>query len=259
MIRLGLLGHPVAHSRSPALHAAAAASTGLDVRYDLFDVSPLGLPAWLAADHGLVGFNVTAPHKEAVGRWVQRLGPAARRLGVVNTVGCGAAPIGWNTDLYGFRQALGEPPDGPAVVLGAGGAARAVIAGLADAGVTAITVAARSVEQARAALDRLGITGRAVTFAPGVVADAALVIDAVGGAGRAAVAGLPFARARASCRVMCLAYGAGAAPVIAAAARAGCRAEDGLAMLAWQGVAAFERWTGRRADPAAVLGALRAV
>lgn len=259
MIRLGLLGRPVAHSLSPVLHVAAGASVGRDVRYDLFDVAPGALDAWLAVDRGLTGFNVTAPHKAAIGAWVAERGAAARRLGVVNTVVCGASAQGFNTDLYGFARALGDPPDGPAVVLGAGGAARAVVAALADAGVEAITLAARRPGQSRGLFDALGIDGRAVPLEPSVIADAALIVDAIGPPAARWIARLPFDRARRGCRFIALAYGASAEGVVAAAARAGCRAEDGLAMLAWQGIAAFERWTGVAPDPAAVLGALRAV
>lgn len=259
MIRLGLLGHPVSHSLSPILHAAAAESVGLTVRYDLFDVHPETLPRWLNNSADLAGFNVTAPHKAAVGAWVRRRGPVATRLGVVNTVCCGLVPVGFNTDLYGFAQALGDPPDGPAVVIGAGGAARAVVAALADAGVDDLRICARRPAQCELLLDQLGLAGRVLPWAPNAIDDAGLIIDAIGAPAADCVARLPFDSARPGCRVMALAYGASAAPVVAAARAAGCRAEDGLAMLAWQGIAAFERWTGRRPDPSAVLAALQVV
>lgn len=262
VVRLGLLGHPVRHSLSPVLHAAAARSVGLRVDYQLFDVAPADLPDWLAtASRACAGFNVTAPHKLAVGAWVARRGPAARRLGAVNTVVCGPASSGWNTDLFGFAQALGAAPAGRAVVLGAGGAARAVVAALHDAGAQAIEVLARRLHQAQALIDTVGVPARIgdLATAPERIAGAALVVDAIGPQALPFLLGLPFATTRPDARVISLAYGAPVAPLLSAVRAAGRAAEDGLGMLAWQGIAAFERWTGARPDPEAVLAALRAV
>ena len=258
-ISLGLVGHPVARSLSPVLHAAAAGSVGIDATYALFDVAPAALPAWLAdLPAGLTGFNVTAPHKQAVGEWVVEHGPAAQRLGVVNTVRCGARPSGWNTDLFGFACALGEPPDGPAVVLGAGGAARAVVAALQDAGVSDIRIAARRPAQGQAILDRLGVPGTAHPLDPDLIADAGLVVDAIGPAAVDWLAALPYERTRAGARFISLSYAPSMRPVFDVVRQAERRAQDGLSMLGWQGVAAFEHWTGHRPDPRAVFLALRA-
>lgn len=257
--RLGLIGHPVAQSLSPVLHAAAARSVGIDATYALFDVAPDALPDWLAQlPEGLAGFNVTAPHKQAVGDWVVEMGPAAQRLGVVNTVCCGARPSGWNTDLFGFACALGEPPEGPAVVLGAGGAARAVVAALQDAGVSEIRIGARRPAQGQAILDRLGVSGSAQPLTHGVIDGAGLVVDAIGPAAVDWLTALPFARTRVRALFISLSYAPSMRRALDAARQADRSAQDGLSMLGWQGIAAFERWTGHRPDPQVVFTALRA-
>lgn len=263
-IRLGLVGHPVTQSRSPVLHAAAAASVGVEATYALFDVPPAELPTWLAAPpEGLAGFNVTAPHKHAVGAWVARTGPVAQRLGVVNTVCCpgttdGPGPSGYNTDLFGFACALGEPPDGPAVVLGAGGAARAVVAALHDAGVSDIRIGARRTAQGQALLDHLRVPGSARALSAELIVDAGLVIDAIGPAAADWLARLPFAQTRHQARFMSLSYAPAMRRVLLAARAVDRGAQDGLRMLGWQGIAAFERWTGQRPEPKAVFAALAA-
>lgn len=260
-LRLGLLGHPVTHSLSPVLHAAAARSVGTTVDYQLFDIAPADLPAWLAtAPTALAGFNVTAPHKLAVQQWVAAHGPAAARLGAVNTVTCGLRPTGWNTDLFGFSEALGSIPDGPVVVLGGGGAARAVVAALHDRGVRDLYVLTRRLAQGQALLARLGGVGQADTlkFAGARMREASLVIDAIGPAALDWLVDLPFATTRPDARIITLAYGDRITPLLNAIRAADRCAEDGLAMLGWQGIAAFEHWTGLRPDPVAVHAALRA-
>ncbi|MCA9711823.1 MAG: shikimate dehydrogenase (NADP+), partial [Myxococcales bacterium] len=135
----GVLGDPVAHSRSPAMHGAAFAALGLPHCYFAFHVRPPQLAAALAGARalGLGGLNLTVPHKQAACALVDALDPAAARIGAVNTV-CmeGSRLVGLDTDGEGFLAGLAELPGGEpssAVVLGSGGAARAVVDALAHA------------------------------------------------------------------------------------------------------------------------------
>lgn len=250
MLRLGLVGHPVAHSRSPLIQGIFSKSTMIPLQYDLFDVEAPALDGWLTGPaRALDGFNVTAPHKEAVWAAMARVGPEgarlspeAARLGAVNTV----RPVegtweGHNTDLVGFLSLLGTRRPERALVLGAGGAARAVVAGLADRGI-AVTLAARRLEQATALAQALAVAVDVVPFAsvPTHLA-CALVIDCTQAP---EVVALPWERLPAWGEVLTLSYGASARPLRTAVAAAGRASTDGLLMLVEQARSAFTHWTG---------------
>ena len=136
MIRLGLAGYPLEHSLSPVLHAAAFRATGLQGKYSLYPVEPgdvaaLGHLVDRVRAGELIGLNVTIPHKQAVLRFLDDLTPAARTVGAVNTIYLeGSKVLGDNTDAPGFltdlRQLLRHSPRS-SIVMGAGGAARAVV------------------------------------------------------------------------------------------------------------------------------------
>ncbi len=261
-LRAALIGHPVAHSLSPALHRAAGAACGIAVDYDLIDVPPGGVAAAVARlrGAGLAGVNITAPHKAEAAACADRLTPAARAIGVVNTLVFGAELLGDNTDGPGFRAALhpatvSAPPR--AVVLGAGGSARAVVWALLDIGCPRVDVLNRTEARAR----RLCAAFGSPRLRPGPLADAAarmagagLLVDSLPD-GAAAALGLPFEALAADARIHGLDYGHRADPLRAAV---GGRRPfvDGLSMLAWQGVVAFERWTGVRPPIQPVLDAL---
>ena len=154
---VGLIGWPVEHSRSPAMHNAAFAALGLDWRYILLPTPPDQLAAVVARIRSgeLQGANVTIPHKQAVMPFLDEIDPAAQAVGAVNTIVRRADRlIGFNTDTLGFKRALLETgvavKDQPCAVLGAGGSARAVVYVLRELGAH-ITVYARDVEKARAA------------------------------------------------------------------------------------------------------------
>lgn len=258
-LRAGLIGHPVAHSLSPPLHHAAGASCGVDVDYELYDTRPDAVGATLSALRaaGLDGVNVTAPHKAAAAAWVDTLTPAARAVGVVNTIvfdGPGGRTVGDNTDVEGFARAVGPLPGPRAVVLGAGGAARAVVRALLDAGAV-VVVANRTVERAAALCAGLSDAQPApLSAAPAAMEGADLLVDTV--SEPAVAAALPFDALAPGARVMTLRYDRSVDPLRAAIA--GRRPlTDGLPMLAWQGIAAFERWTDRTPVPEAVFEALR--
>ena len=263
-LRAALIGHPVAHSLSPTLHAAAGLACGIAVEYTLVDAAPEALPRAVArlVGRGVYGINLTAPHKVAVRSLCDTLSEVATRVGAVNTllVGADGALHGHNTDVEGFARAAEPRASDRVIVLGAGGAARAVLEALRGAGVAQVTLCNRRLERAEALLAELDLAGDAAALdeAGGRLEDASLIINALPGALSPWVSALPWSRAPAAARIFDLSYGAAAAPVVRAARRAGRAAADGLEMLAWQGMAAFELWTGRAPAPEPVLHALRA-
>ena len=170
----GIMGWPVAHSLSPRLHGHWLRRYGIDGAYVPLPVPPEQLPQALSAlpALGFAGVNLTIPHKEAAVSLVDRLSPRAQRIRAVNTVVVEADGTlsGDNTDGFGFIAALSESQvgwraeAGPAVVLGAGGAARAVSVALLDAGVPEVRLLNRTSERARALADELGGSVHAVDW-----------------------------------------------------------------------------------------------
>ncbi len=265
--RLALLGHPVAHSRSPAMMAAAFRARGIDATYELRDTPSGTLDATLAAlwDDGFVGANVTVPWKAEVRARLAVVDEAAARCGAVNTLVRGAAGFeGTNTDVAGFTRALGEAgvalTGERVVVIGAGGAARAVVAAALANGAT-VTVLAR--DAARAA-----DVGTAAAFgserAREALAACTLLVQATpcgmegGPPGEAVVAAVELAACAAGARAADLVYVPRETVWMRAARGAGLRVLDGVGagMLVHQGAAAFERWFGGVAPVEAMRGAL---
>jgi shikimate dehydrogenase len=156
--RAGIIGWPVAHSLSPRIHRFWLARYGIDGRYEAVVTPPDWLADTVGGFHagGWAGFNVTVPHKEAILPLLDAIDPAARAIGAVNTVVAlpDGAFEGRNTDAPGFLASLRATQaiatDRPAVVLGAGGAARAVLAALTDAGIREIRIANRNRARAEA-------------------------------------------------------------------------------------------------------------
>ena len=148
--RAAVIGHPIAHSRSPAMHAAAYAELGMDWEYVAIDVPPERLAEFVAGIEaaGFAGVNVTIPHKLAVIPMCAELAPEARAAGSVNTLLVRDGAIhGDSTDGRGLLWALGDMAPADALVLGAGGAARAAVAALRDAG-WQVAVSARRADAA---------------------------------------------------------------------------------------------------------------
>jgi shikimate dehydrogenase len=266
----GVLGDPVDHSLSPAMHNAGFAALGLPHVYLRFRVGPAELPAALdeARLLGMGGLNLTVPLKEHVLPLLDAVTPLARRIGAVNTVKLERGRLlGDNTDAPGFLRSLAgrvRPGGGRAVLIGAGGSARAVGAALVEAGCDEIVVANRTPArgEALAAWLRDDLGARWVEPVPlsalrtgEPLRDARLVVNttSAGLAGNA----LPV-RAGATphrCLFVDLVYAR--TPFLAAAGRAGRPTLDGTGMLLHQGALAFEWWTGRRAPLAAMAAALR--
>ena len=263
----GVIGWPVGHSRSPRLHGWWLKCHGIDGAYIPMAVPPERLEAALRAlpALGLRGANVTVPHKEATARLVDRVDPVAARIGAVNTVVVAddGSLEGRNTDAEGFLTNLREgaadwhPAAGPAVVIGAGGAARAVVAALTDAGVPEIRLCNRTIEKAEMLACALGGPVRVVPWfgRSRAVADAALLVNTttLGMAGQPPLdLGLDLLPITAL--VTDIVYTPLKTPLLAAAAQRGNPTVDGLGMLLYQAVPGFEAWFGVRP---AVTAALR--
>ncbi|PRR69933.1 shikimate dehydrogenase [Neomoorella humiferrea] len=266
---VALLGYPVEHSLSPLMQNAAFTNAGLDLVYLAFAVTPADLPAALAGlkAMGFLGANVTVPHKEAVIKYLDAVDPTAARIGAVNTiVNEGGRLTGYNTDASGFLRSLQEagfdPAGKKAVILGAGGAARAVAFALAGAGCATLTIANRTVERAghlAAALTGLGVPVRACTLQEEELRPrlegADLVVNATS-AGMAPMVGavpLPAAWLNAGQWVYDLVYNPLETKLLREARQRGCHVVSGLGMLLYQGTAAFTLWTGKPA-PAEIMG-----
>lgn len=268
---VGVMGDPVAHSLSPLLHNTAFAELGLDWASTGFRVPAGGAAGALegARSLGLAGLSVTMPHKAAVAALVDERTSVAARLEAVNCViRRGDRLVGDNTDGEGFvvslRRGAGFEPDGRrCVVLGAGGAARAVVLALAEAGATEIVVVNRSPERASRAAALAGPAGR--VGQPGEAVGADLVVNAtpVGMAGGPAPGERPAvdpAALRPGQVVADLVYHPIETPWLAAARSAGATTLGGLGMLVHQAAAQILAWTGEeppvRAMWAAAAGAL---
>lgn len=180
-LRAAVLGHPISHSKSPALHRAAYAQLGVAMDYDAIDVTVDALPAFMAgvrADGGWRGLSVTMPLKAAMAAEVDEVRGVARDLGVINTVaferaqpatGAPARLVGYNTDVAGIVNALryaGASREPTAVILGGGGTAAAAVAALKELGAPAATVYVRDVGRAAEARTAAAAVGLSLTVLP---------------------------------------------------------------------------------------------
>jgi len=266
-----VIGDPARHSLSPALHNAAFRALELDWIYLAFDVARGEAVAALDAMRvlGIDGYSVTMPHKTDVARAVDERSETAAALDAVNcVVRRDGRLVGHNTDGEGFLRGLRhdtglDPAAARCVVIGAGGAARAVVLALAGAGADEIVVVNRSPGPAAVAAALAGPIGR--TGEAEAVAAADLIVNATpigmqrtaSAAPHGAPGDLPFPAGllRAGHVVVDLVYDPLDTPLAAAARAAGATAYNGLSMLVFQAAAAFERWTGLDAPAGAMLGA----
>lgn len=271
MKQLFVIGDPVAHSLSPLLHQAMLDQTGAAYRYDVRTVRPEELPAFVrwAKDGGCAGFNVTMPHKVAILPLLDEVDTTAASCGAVNTV-CireGRA-IGHNTDGTGFLDSLagqGFYPQGRTVLLlGAGGAAKAVGHALTAAGAGRVIVCARRLERVAALAAQLPGCGEGIVLAQDAIQQAAAACDLLvnatplGMAGSPAFARLDFLQAMPPHAVVYdLVYHPRRTALLEAAARQGLRTVGGIDLLIRQAVRAFTFFTGETPDTAALYDALR--
>jgi shikimate dehydrogenase len=252
MKRLAVLGHPVGHSRSPAMHGAALAELGLgdEWSYEAIDVAPDGLEALVRGmpEEGFVGANVTVPHKGAALSLADELSETAREIGAANTLSFADGEIrAENTDAQGLLDALPASPAGArALVLGAGGAARAVVWGLLREGAE-VDVWNRTELRSRNLCAELGGT----PVAAPEQATYGLIVNstAVGLHGEDPFAPLPLEPAGfvAAQTVVDMVYGDRPSHLLAAAAADGAGVVDGIEVLVRQGALSLRIWTGREA------------
>lgn len=267
--RFAVIGHPVAHSLSPRIHAAFSRQTGIALTYTAMDAAPELFDAIVAefAAEGGVGANVTLPHKGRAVAACTTLTERARRAGAVNTLIRTAT--GWegdNTDGVGLVRDLTERHGldlraRRTLLIGAGGAARGVAPALLDAGIGDLYIVNRTAERADALADALGQPGR---VHPRYFGDLAalgtfdLIINATSAAREAALPVLPVALANPRTAAVDLSYGEVAIPFLAWARAAGAHdCIDGLGMLVEQAAESFLRWHGVRPETDAVFEVLR--
>jgi shikimate dehydrogenase len=264
----GVMGWPVDHSRSPQLHNFWLHQYGIDGAYIPLAVTPEDFPTAVHALAGLrfAGVNITVPHKEAALAVVDEAEPNARRIGAVNTIVIDAEGrlVGSNTDGFGFMENLraGAPgwsaEDGPAVVLGAGGAARAIAAALQQAGAPEIRIVNRTAARARELARDLGAPLITAPWEQRAAAldGAALVVNAttLGMSGNPPL-DISLDAVNRDAVVTDIVYVPLRTGLLAAARGRGLRAVDGIGMLLHQARPAFAAWFGHQPE---VNDALRA-
>lgn len=254
-----VVGHPVAHSRSPLIHGYWLETLGIQGSYERIDVHPGSIGRFLAElpRSGFSGGNVTIPHKEAAHRAADRLDEAAELIGAANTLWLEEGRLhAGNTDAYGFAASLDDAAprwrEGrTALVLGAGGAARAVLFALREAGFGDIRVVNRTPARARELADRFGagIAAHGWEAVDALATDVDLLVNTTSlGMGGAGAAPVDVALLPAGAIVTDIVYVPLETPLLAAARGRGLRAVDGLGMLLHQAVPGFERWFGTRPE-----------
>ena len=257
----GVMGWPVAHSRSPRLHNFWLDQYGIDGAYVPFPVEPSGLEAALRAlpKLGIGGVNVTVPHKEQAYRIVDETDDTAARIGAVNTITVtdDGNLTATNTDAFGFTEALRarapdwSPASGAAVILGAGGASRAILVALQNLGVSEIRVVNRTLERAQALADELGAPLVAIPWADRETAlgDAGLLINST----TLGMQGQPSLDLRLddlprTAVVNDIVYAPLFTKLLEAAEARGNAIVDGLEMLLHQARPGFHAWYGREPE-----------
>ena len=262
--RYGVIGHPIAHSKSPVIHRQFALQTNQDIGYEAFDIVPEDLDDELNTlfESGVKGLNVTVPHKNTVAKLVNELSERARMAGAVNTISIGSDGqwIGDNTDGVGLMHDLVDNlsiqlAGSRILVLGAGGATRGILAPLLKAGPARLRLANRTLDKAVELAERFASIGSISTCS----------FDELGGQQydliiNATSAGLagdvpPFPASIVGPRTVCydLAYSMKDTPFIAWAKEQGCmKAYQGWGMLVEQAAESFSIWRGVRPDTAPV-------
>lgn len=256
--RIGLIGDPVEHSLSPVFQQAAFDALGINLTYELLHTPTETIQDRISQlrSGDFVGVNVTVPHKEIFFAAVDRRSEVAERVGAVNTITClDGQLIGDNTDVHGFVQSLVDVDFGfagtRAVVLGAGGASRAVVVGLLNSGIEQVILANRTLERAQMIIDDMGddrIVPVTLVEVPEHAEGAALLVNATSlgwNHETLPVSRQAFANLLPGAIAYDLTYRATA--FLSTAQEHEVRTIDGLAMLVHQGARSFEIWTGQPA------------
>lgn len=251
----GVIGFPVEQSLSPVMHNAAMQESGIDGRYELWSTEPDGLPDRIKRlrGHDVLGGNVTVPHKQAVMELLDSVTEMAQRIGAVNTIVPTAdGLVGDNTDAYGFKVAIkdqiGTPLLRTAVILGAGGASRAVIVSLLDMDAQRIVISNRTDDRSASLAQEFGVEMMPwSTVVEMGFPEADLLVNAtsLGWQDEMPVDVASIKQLPRSAVVMDLTYRS--TPLLQAAVKNGRDAIDGLGMLVHQGARSFTLWTGREA------------
>ena len=274
----GIIGDPVEHSFSPAMHNAAFTALGLDYVYIPYRVSKNNLSAAIMSVRALnlIGINVTVPHKQAVLEYLDEVSPAARLIGAVNTiVNHQGRLIGYNTDAPGFVRSLKEQvdfsPEGSNIlILGAGGAARAVAVQLALSGAAFIYIANRTVGRAEEIANLIEINTKCQikvltqtdTTLKEIIIGADLIIQTTSQGMYPHIMetpAYPLDSFHAGNLVCDLIYNPRQTLFLQRAEKCGAKTLNGMGMLLFQGALAFELWTGQSAPIEVMDKALRQV
>lgn len=261
---VGVFGWPVSHTLSPAMHNAAFEALGLNWVYLPLPLAPeqIGQAIGSLKTLNFAGANVTIPHKQAIMRYLDHIDAGARAIGAVNTIVIRDDGVyGYNTDEYGFLQSLletgFEPQGARCLILGAGGAARATVFSLANAGARSITICNRTVERAAFLVDDLKSGFQQVAFAYETLSNRALeavdgAVDlvvnttSVGMKPEADTTPWPEAAPLPNAVICDLVYNPIDTCFLQKARAAGLPVIDGVGMLVHQGAKAFEYWTGHK-------------
>lgn len=266
-IKAGVIGHPIRHSKSPIIHNHWIGEYGLEGEYKAIDIAPENLRAGVQAliEEGYAGFNVTIPHKQEIFKLCAEVDDTARAIGAVNTVVIRDGQLsGTNTDAFGFienvkREAFGvDFAHRPCIVLGAGGAARAIIHGLIEAGAEKIIVTNRTIEKAReiAAYNKDVIDVAPWERRNEILDGAGFLVNttALGMSGKDALS-IDLAALPSDATVSDIVYAPLMTGLLSQAQHGGRQIVTGIGMLLHQARPAFEKWFGVLPDVTAELEA----
>ena len=253
--RACIMGHPVAHSRSPMIHGFWLKQLGIDGAYDFKDLTPEAFPAFIAAlgSNGYVGGNVTVPHKEAAFRGVSQRDAAAEAVGAVNVLWVeNGKLLGGNSDVHGFINNLDvaapgwQVPDACALVLGAGGAARSAVYAFTQRGIR-VKLVNRTVDRASQLAGHFGplVSAHGQEALPALLAEADVLVNctSTGMTGKPPLV-IDLAPLKRGAVVYDIVYVPLETDLLAEARKRGHRCVDGLGMLLHQAGYGFEKWFG---------------
>lgn len=259
--RAFLIGDPIKQSRSPLIHGHWLEKAGLEGSYTPVQVAASDLASFVTTlkdgSSGFCGGNVTIPHKEAILTLVDEADDTARQIGAANTVWLeNGRLLATNTDCHGFAANLDETAPGwdeaeTAVVLGAGGACRAVIYAMLTRGFTSVVIANRTIARAQALADNFGprVTAHGFDTLPDLIRGAGLFVNTTSlGMGGTDVPEIDFTTMSAGALVTDIVYAPLETPILAMAKSQGLATADGLGMLLHQAAPGFEKWFGMRAE-----------
>lgn len=265
-----VMGDPIEHSKSPAMHNAWFGEMSIDATYIPVHVSSENLESAVAGLKalGASGWNITIPHKTAIIPYLDELDELAKKMGAVNTVVRTKEGTlkGYNTDGVGFVRSLEEAvgkshKDKPVLLIGAGGAARGIAFAMQQQGYTNLTIANRTVANAQAIVDEMGV-GHAISLAEAeeLLADFSILVQMTSAGLATGNFSMPFSLERLAkgAIVADIVYNPLMTPFLKAAAKKGATVVTGLGMFVHQGAIAFEHWLGEYPNTNSMIAQLKA-